>query len=116
MNEIDQKNVNKVTDAADSQCGERDGRRWALRKATVPELSMLAALAPEYEVMDDDSEDPARFLNGWVGANVAGAFGADVKGGRAIIKIEASKCSKEYVQHFVRAAAQAWRECLEQLS
>ena len=104
-------------DAAEARCGERDGRQWALFKATVPQLSVLAAMSAEYATLDDDADDSAESLDGWLLVNVAGVYELeDLRGYRRIFKSPGRQYSKPYLHGFVRAAADTWQECIKPIN
>ena len=129
MIEIDEKMVGVVAgleggqavsalpdDAAKAKAGERDGRHWALFKATAPQLSVLAAMAPEYAMLDDDADDTATTLDDWLMVNVAGVYDLeDLRGYRRIFRSPGRQYSKPYLHGFVRAAARIWEEVVEQV-
>ena len=104
-------------DAAEAKAGERDGRHWALFKATAPQLSVLAAMAAEYATLDDDADDTAESLDDWLMVNVAGVYDLeDLRGYRRIFRTPSRQYSKPYLHGFVRAAAATWKECLEPIN
>ena len=130
MSEIDEKKVGVVAgleggqavsalpdDEAEVKIGERDGRHWALHKATAPQLSVLAAMATEYATADCKLENPAEFLEFCVIDGVASVYGEELmKRYRHIFRSPGCLYSKPYLHGFVRAAADAWRECIEPIT
>ena len=130
MSEIDEKKVGVVAclkgeqivsalpdDAAEANAGERDGRRWALFKATAPQLSVLTAMATEYATADRKLENPAEFLEFCVIDGVAAVYGEELmKGYRFLFRSPGRKYTDAYLKGFFRAAADVWRLCLEPIT
>ena len=104
-------------DAAEVQCGERDGRRWALFKATAPQLSVLAVSEKDFSTAYDDLDDPAMEIDESLKFNVAGVYELeDMRGYRRVFGSKGRKYSMPYLKGFVKAAAATWKECLEPIN
>lgn len=116
MNESQQKST-VVEDAAEAKAGERDGRRWALFKATALQLSVLAVSEKDFTSAYDDLDDPAMEIDESLKFNVAGVYDLeDMRGYRRVFSSKGRKYSMPYLKGFVRAAAATWKECLEPIS
>ena len=102
-----------VTTDVDAERGSREGRRWALCRATVPQLAVLASLAAEYEAEEVDSDDPTRELSGWLAVNLAGVYGAEVEGTKPLFPPNGPRHSSAFLKAFVRAATATWKECIK---
>ena len=108
----------KVDEAAEAKRGEREGRRWAIYQATAVQLSVLAAMAEEYEPANDLTGAPVRFLDFWLALTIGDVYGQefmDARSYRSIFPKPAPPHSPTYLRGFVRAAAAAWREVAEQV-
>ena len=130
MSEIDEKKVGVVAgleggqivsalpdDAAEAKTGERDGRHWALFKATAPQLSVLAVSEKDFTTAYDDLGDPAMEIDESLKFNVAGVYDLeDMRGYRRVFSSKGRKYSMPYLKGFVRAAAATWKECLEPIN
>ena len=130
MSEIDEKKVGVVAgleggqavsalpdDEAEVKIGERDGRHWALHKATAPQLSVLAAMATEYATADCKLENPAEFLEFCVIDGVASVYGEELmKGYRILFRSSGRKYTDAYLKGFFHAAADVWHLCLEPIT
>ena len=104
-------------DEAEARCGERDGRRWALFKATAPQLSVLAVSEKDFTTAYDDLDDPAMEIDESLKFNVAGVYDLeDMRGYRRVFGSKGRKYSMPYLKGFVRAAAATWKECLEPIN
>ena len=104
-------------DAAEAKAGERDGRRWALFKATAPQLSVLAVSEKDFTSAYDDLDDPAMEIDESLKFNVAGVYDLeDMRGYRRVFSSKGRKYSMPYLKGFVRAAAATWKECLEPIN
>lgn len=104
-------------DSAEAKTGERDGRQWALFKATAPQLSVLAAMAAEYATVDRKLENPAEFLEFCVIDGVAAVYGEELmKGYRFLFRSPGRKYTDAYLKGFFHAAADVWRLCLEPIT
>ena len=104
-------------DAAEAKAGERDGRHWALFKATAAQLSVLAVSEKDFTTAYDDLDDPAMEIDESLKFNVAGVYDIeDMRGYRRVFSSKGRKYSMPYLKGFVRAAAATWKECLEPIN
>ena len=104
-------------DAAEAKAGERDGRHWALFKATAPQLSVLAVSEKDFTTAYDDLDDPAMGIDESLKFNVAGVYDLeDMRGYRRVFGSKGRKYSMPYLKGFVKAAAATWKECLEPIN
>ena len=104
-------------DEAEAKAGERDGRQWALFKATAPQLSVLAAMATEYATADRKLENPAEFLEFCVIDGVASVYGEELmKEYRFLFRSPGRKYTDAYLKGFFHAAADVWRLCMEPIT
>ena len=102
-------------DATEVRCGERDGRRWAIYKATAPQLAIMAAQAAEVQTWRDRDGETAGFLNFSIAVNVGGWFGSEFVEDRAyrnVLQARDLNRPRAYVIGFVRGAVEVWQECL----
>lgn len=103
-------------DAAEVQRGKRDGRHWAIYKATAPQLAIMAAQAVEVQTWRDRDGETAGFLNFSIAINVGGWFGSEFVEDRAyrnVLQARDLNRSRAYIIGFVRGALEVWRECLK---
>ena len=106
-------------DAAEVQRGKRDGRHWAIYKATAPQLAIMAAQAAEAPTWRDRDDETADFLNISIAVNVGGWFGAEFVEDRAyrnVLQARDLNRSRAYVLGFIREAVEVWQECLNTIT
>ena len=103
-----------VDDTADTKQGERDGRHWAMFRATAPQLAVLAAELAEHPTWPDVPGPNGLILNLMVSGNVGSCFGQDFVDDpayRDVLRGWDRDCSPAYVRGLVRAAVAVWAEC-----
>ena len=106
-------------DAAEVQRGKRDGRHWAIYKATAPQLAIMAAQAAEVPSWRDRDGETADFLNFSIAVNVGGWFGTEFVEDRAyrnVLQNRDLNRSRAYVLGFIRGAVEVWQECLNPIT
>lgn len=106
-------------DAAEAKAGERDGRHWAIYKATAPQLAIMAAQAAEVPSWRDRDGETADFLNFSIAVNVGGWFGSEFVEDRAyrnVLQARDLNRSRAYVLGFIRGAVEVWQECLNPIT
>ena len=106
-------------DAAEGQRGKRDGRHWAIYKATAPQLAIMAAQAAEVPSWRDRDGETADFLNFSIAVNVGGWFGSEFVEDRAyrnVLQARDLNRSRAYVLGFIRGAVEVWQECLNPIT
>ena len=102
-------------DAAEVQRGKRDGRHWAIYKATAPQLAIMAAQAAEVQTWRDRDGETAGFLNFSIAVNVGGWFGSEFvedREYRNVLQARDLNRPRAYIIGFVRGALEVWQECL----
>ena len=102
-------------DATEVQRGKRNGRHWAIYKATAPQLAIMVAQAAEVQTLRDRDGETADFLNFSIAVNVGGWFGLEFVEDRAyrnVLQARDLNRSRAYIIGFVRGALEVWQECL----
>lgn len=129
MAEVEQENMKRTSDAesqqntpttpsdaADTECGARAGRRWAIYKATAVQLSVLAAMAEEYDTAEYTVEDPALFLDFCLALTIGDVYGQefmDARSYRSIFPKPAPPHTPAFLRAFLREAVAVWQLCKE---
>ena len=101
-------------DATEVQRGKRNGRHWAMYKATAPQLAIMATQAAEAPTWRDRDGETADFLNFSIAVNVGGWFGSEFVEDRAyrnVLQARDLNRSRAYVLGFIRGAVEVWQEC-----
>ena len=114
--EVVQNAATAPDDAAEVQRGIRDGRHWAIYKATAPQLAIMAAQAAEVPTWRDRDGETAGFLNFSIAVNVGGWFGTEFvedQAYRNVLQARDLNRPRAYIIGFVRGAVEVWQECLK---